>query len=246
MHGVVLTVSYGTENVGEIAESIVPVEAAIAKALPGYRILTSCLRAEGLSGFRQCGTDAALYEESLCTLRKSGAGNICILPLFISRGRMYEKVVDAASPLPVAGPLIETEEDLKRISAVYARIARESGRELLLMGHGSDAPGGNVYRCLADVLPENVHLACLKGGPCLEDVIGHLDADRDRILLMPLMLTAGQHARKEMAGDGRDSWKGILEARGFDVRVRLEGMGSLSDIQKIFAEKACLAAKKSE
>ena len=246
MDGVVLTVNYGTENVGEIAESIAPVEAAIANALPGYIIHTSCLRTEGVAAFRKCGKDAGLFEERLRALRQSGTGNICILPLFISRGRMYERVMTAASPLPVAGPLLDTDDDLVRIGAVYGRIARESGRELLLMGHGSDAPGGNIYSRLAGVLPEHVHLACLKGSPCLKDDIKHLDVDRDRLLLMPLMLTAGQHALKEMAGDGRDSWKNILAVCGFDVRVRLEGMGSLPDIQKMFAEKACLAVAKAD
>ena len=50
------------------------------------------------------------------------------------------------------------------------------------------------------------------------------------------MLVAGDHARNDLAGDG-DSWKSTLEAMGFDVRTRLQGLGALPEVQQRFVEK---------
>ena len=51
------------------------------------------------------------------------------------------------------------------------------------------------------------------------------------------MLVAGDHARNDMAGDGEDSWRSVLTARGFDVRTRLQGLGALECVQRRFVEK---------
>ena len=56
------------------------------------------------------------------------------------------------------------------------------------------------------------------------------------LTLAPLMLVAGDHAKNDMAGEG-DSWKNRLRSMGFDVRVRLQGLGSLPAVQARFVEK---------
>ena len=53
---------------------------------------------------------------------------------------------------------------------------------------------------------------------------------------MPLMLVAGDHARNDLAGEG-DSWKTRLENRGFDVSVRMRGLGSMEAVQQRMVQK---------
>jgi len=55
---------------------------------------------------------------------------------------------------------------------------------------------------------------------------------------MPLMLAVGRHVRNDMAGEGENSWRSILEARGFDLRIRMQSLASLLVVQQRFVEKA--------
>ena len=65
----------------------------------------------------------------------------------------------------------------------------------------------------------------------------------NKVYLMPFMLVAGDHARNDMAGDGGDSWKSVLEQGGFQVEIILKGLGESPAFQKIYKEKAALAIK---
>ena len=59
-----------------------------------------------------------------------------------------------------------------------------------------------------------------------------------KVLLVPIMMVAGDHANNDMAGDEEDSHKSILEKEGFQVRAYLHGIGENKKIQKIFVERA--------
>ena len=51
------------------------------------------------------------------------------------------------------------------------------------------------------------------------------------------MLVAGDHAHNDLAGEEDDSWKSILENRGFTITLRLCGLGSEKAVQERFCEK---------
>ena len=55
------------------------------------------------------------------------------------------------------------------------------------------------------------------------------------------MLVAGDHAHNDLAGEEEDSWKSILEARGFRVSVRMQGLGAEEAIQQRFCQKVAEA-----
>ena len=50
------------------------------------------------------------------------------------------------------------------------------------------------------------------------------------------MVVAGDHANNDMAGDEEDSWKTVLEAEGYEVECRLEGLGELEGIRDLYVE----------
>jgi len=79
----------------------------------------------------------------------------------------------------------------------------------------------------------------VEGDLALDGILDDLEAVPGKALsLMPLMLVAGDHAKNDLAGDGPDSWRSRLLARGFDVRLRLQGLGALEAVQRRFVEKA--------
>ena len=65
-----------------------------------------------------------------------------------------------------------------------------------------------------------------------------------RVVLLPLMIVAGDHANNDMAGDGEDSWKTMFETAGFECICLLEGLGQLPLIGKLCAEHTAAAVAK--
>jgi sirohydrochlorin cobaltochelatase len=67
-----------------------------------------------------------------------------------------------------------------------------------------------------------------------------------RLILAPLMIVAGDHANNDLAGAGPDSWKSILEARGYETRVSMQGLGEFDQIRDMFARHATEATPLAE
>ena len=55
-----------------------------------------------------------------------------------------------------------------------------------------------------------------------------------KVVLIPFMIVAGDHAKNDMAGDEEDSWKSILEKAGYEVDCKLQGLGELEVVQEMF------------
>lgn len=111
------------------------------------------------------------------------------------------------------------------------------------MGHGSRHAANQAYERMTRTLERaglrRVYLATVEGKPVLSDVIPEMKTDGvRRVVLMPFMLVAGDHAHNDMASDNPDSWKSILTANGFEVRTRLAGLGELAAIREIYVRHA--------
>ena len=238
MDRAVLTVCYGVRSPKEMGKSVFPIRRAIETAFPGYTV-RHALACDGTADLLKASDETALtFQEGIAALRESGIEDIRIVPLLLTAGRVYDDLRTMAGGYPIGRPLMDETEDLVRIADIYGGIAAREGCDALLMGHGSmSADGDSAYTRLKGYLPGNVHLACRSGALKLENVIPELRKDR-KVLLMPLMLAAGRHAREEMAGERPESWQSILRGLGFDAGSRLQGMGSMPEVQAMFAEKA--------
>ena len=234
----VLVVSFGT-SVPEAERSCIrPVEDAIRRAFPDWETRRAFTSRIIVRRMRARGEAVDSETEALERLRADGFERIVVAPTHIIPGEEYGRVCAAAAGRAVSGPLLADDGDLEWMAGVLAGIAREENRPLLMMGHGTEHAADGIYARLRERLPDNVLLACVEGAHSLETVLPLLDRlPGRRLTLAPLMLVAGDHARNDMAGDGEDSWKSVLTARGFDVRVRLQGLGALECVQRWFVEK---------
>ena len=59
-----------------------------------------------------------------------------------------------------------------------------------------------------------------------------------KVLLVPIMMVAGDHATNDMAGSELDSHKSILEKEGFKVRAYIHGLGENPQIRQMFVNRA--------
>ncbi len=58
-----------------------------------------------------------------------------------------------------------------------------------------------------------------------------------RAALAPMLLVAGEHANKDMAGDDPDSWKSRFAQSGITPRCIVKGIGEYRAIREMYEEK---------
>ena len=125
----------------------------------------------------------------------------------------------------------------------------EEPRALVLMGHGSaNKPEANrIYKEMQQTFQrlgyDNVFVATVEGTPALEDVLAAMrlavkGEDLQEVVLAPLMIVAGDHAKNDMAGPEKDSWKNRLEAAGFAVKPVLRGLGEYPAVREMLTRHA--------
>lgn len=152
---------------------------------------------------------------------------IYLIPLHILRGFEYEKL-EKIENVKIGKPLLETESDIKYF-AENIKFA-EKDEPVILMGHGTEHQVDWVYEALEkayhNIGYDKLFVGTVEGERTIEDIIPTLkEKGIKKVILRPMMLVAGDHAKNDMAGDEDDSWKSILEREGIEVDARLIGLG---------------------
>jgi len=176
--------------------------------------------------------------------------------------------------LEIGLPLLSCLDDCQRVSRVLPALWNGSGwradraeegqpqslqslpdrdpekEAVLLVGHGTGHPADSLYSLMARVLEKdhrNVFLGTLEGFPGLSEMVTELKGSRAKsVRLLPFLLVAGGHAENDIASAGPESWKSMLEREGFEVAVRLCGLGEMESIVSIFLEHTRSALVKTE
>lgn len=239
MNKAVLTISFGTSYADAAQSCILPVEQALGAAFgdwPVFRAYTSRMIVRKL---REQGQEIELETEAIARLLQAGYDPLCLASTHIIPGEEYELAASAAGSLKLSEPLLCSEEDLDWMAGLLGNLAREEGRPLIMMGHGTEHAADGIYARLRERLPKGeVFLACVEGAHTLDSILDGLKAlPEKRVSLMPLMLVAGDHALHDMAGEGPDSWKRLLQSRGHAVSCRLTGLGALPQVQALYVRR---------
>lgn len=181
------------------------------------------------------------YLDLLATVR--GLNSITTIK---EKNSLFKALVAGRPALGTMGDKRPYPEDIKRVAIALKPDldqAEKMDAALVYMGHGNDYfPSGGAYLQFAEMLSgmsatTNVYIATVEGFPNLDNVISDLQRDGvKKVLLKPFMTVAGDHAKNDMAGDEKDSWKNILTAAGFEVFVDLVGLGENDAFAAVFAE----------
>lgn len=239
MKRAILAASFGTSHGDALEGGIAPIETALRAAFPGWDVFRAFTSPRIRMALRRRGMDIEGCGPMLARLRAQGYEDVRVVSTHVIAGEEYEKLVREADGTPVSRPLLDAPEDYLAVAALFNARAGAAGCPLLLMGHGTEHIADQSYARLRKLLDPGVFLACVEGAFSLSEILPALKRQETRRLrLMPLMIVAGDHARNDMAGDGPESWKSILTAEGFSVEARLEGMGGMPEIQKMFVAKA--------
>lgn len=248
---VIVVASFGTTHEDTRKKTIEACEKKIAESYPDYevrRVFTSNMIRKILKKRENMEVDS--LQECLDKLLNEGFGHVIIQPLHIISGEEYHvKILQVAAAykesyksITVGRPILSTIDDYGRtVEALKLQIpVQKQGEAVIMMGHGTYHPANASYSCLQLMLESHipsVYIGCVEGFPTLDDILPKLEAQKiTRVTLMPFMVVAGTHAKDDMAGDEPESWKSILEKKGYTVEVILKGLGENEGIRNMYVE----------
>lgn len=195
-------------------------------------------------------------EETLNQLKAEGYTRIALVPLALVPGMEYKYDValfheykNQFKKMTLAVPLMYWQgqenqaDDVMETMQALELPNYKKGTAILLMAHGTPDPSNAYYSVMQAKIKamkrNDVHIYTVEGWPSLDDWVGKLKMHKvENIILMPLMMVAGDHANNDMAGDEEDSHKVILQKAGFKVETRLKGLGENKKIRDIYLKHA--------
>ncbi|HWQ77466.1 MAG TPA: sirohydrochlorin cobaltochelatase [Anaerovoracaceae bacterium] len=247
----ILAASFGTSHAETLQKTIGAIERDIAAAYPDCEIrraFTSGMILKVLE--KRDGIVIDNVAEAMNRLVSDGFDEVLVQPTHVIPGDEYdgmkvdaEMFADRFDRLIIGKPLLSHTEDYRRvIRAVMEQFPDLNDRDaLVLMGHGTEHSINAVYAALDYQFKEmgypNVFIGTVEGYPDIETVLRQVEAFRpEKVVMMPLMVVAGDHAVNDMAGDEEDSWKSIFERAGYKVNCVLKGLGEFQSIRDIYLE----------
>ena len=251
---VLLVVSFGTSYNDSREITIGAIEKALETANPDYevrRAFTSQIIIDKLK--KRDNIEIDNVTEAMERLVADGVKEVVVQPTHVMSGFEYDdvaeevkKYADKFDSLKIGKTLLTTDEDYDAlIEALKAETAEynKEGTAIVYMGHGTEHNANDTYRKLQEKVKaaglDNYFIGTVEAEPSLEDVIEMAKTyGAKKVVLLPLMIVAGDHANNDMAGDEDDSWKTAFEKAGFEVECVLKGLGQYTGVQKMIVDHA--------
>lgn len=255
----ILVLSFGTTYKDSRQKTIDQTVAAIKAAHPDQKVVvafTSHIIVDRLKANE--GLTVPTPEQALAQLKKEGYSRVAITSLDVIPGMEY--AYDTAifdmykkefKKMTIGTPILywmgqegqrdDIAEFVKAFSTQFPKIGKQDA--ILVMAHGTPHPANAYYSVVQNRLDSanlgNVYIYSVEGWPHLDTVIPQLKAKGIKnVILMPMMMVAGDHANNDMAGAEADSHKSLLEKEGFHVTPYLHGLGENRAVRQLFVERA--------
>lgn len=249
----ILLVSFGTSHPDTLAKTISAIETTVGEAFRERTLRRAFTSPTIMKKLAKAGTPVDDIPTALRKLAKEGYDDIVLQPTHILNGEDYETLMVQAEPFvdefdqfAFGDPLLTTVEDFQEVAEVLVGSVppKTEGTAIVFIGHGtehfSNAAYAQMHYLFHDMGRSDIAVGTVEGYPEVPQVLRRLEerGDVKKVILYPMMIVAGDHAKNDLAGDVEDSWKSKLEAKGYEVSCVLRGMGELQGIQEIFVRHA--------
>ena len=254
----ILVVSFGTSYKETREKTIDAIEREMEKAFPDREIrraFTSRMIIKKLK--ERDGIQIDYVTDALQRLVDDGFDDVVIVPTHIMNGIEYDDVTriagtfsDKFKSMRISRPLLNGQKDhdevLEALDSVYFKRYFDGNTKdtaIVLMGHGSEHFANSTYSQLQMKMftlgYDHVYVTTVEGYPDIDDTMKIMAWHKySKIVLIPLMIVAGDHAINDMAGDDDDSMKSRFQSAGCEVECVIEGLGEHKVFQDMFVERA--------
>lgn len=246
----ILMVHFGTSHSDTRAKTIEMLNDRVAQSYPDIELREAWTSRMIIKIMGGRGERIDNPEEALNRLKEEGYTHIIIQSSNVIEGIEMESlrrdvmaVRDEFTDIRIGNPLLYTTRDYEVVVDAL-RAKQPSGSALVLVGHGTYTPATAQYAMVDYVIRDKgyraMQIGTVEGYPSYDSMVASLAKDRvKRVLLMPFMFVAGEHAKNDIAED----WYSDLTELGYKVSVKLEGLGELPEVQELFLEHIDFATK---
>lgn len=178
--------------------------------------------------------------EALQQLHKEGYTHVLVQGSTIIEGvemesliRNVDEVKGLFKDIRIGNPLLYDPRDYESVINVITADA-DKNKAYVLVGHGTYDPTTAQYAMLDYMLKakgfNNFIVGTIEGYPEYDDMLNQLKKSGLKdVILVPFMFVAGEHAKNDITID----WKEMLHKEGYNVSVKMEGLGQNKGIQDI-------------
>lgn len=248
----ILAASFGTSYRENRELTIGAIERAVQEAFPEYEVRRAFTSPTIIRIMKQReGVNIDSAEEALLRAASDGIRRLAVLSTHMMEGFEYhalrallERYADRFDRLLFSGPLLTEEADFHALVKAVAKCAvpyLDGRTAICFLGHGTGAESNAVYGKIQELFrkagQEHCYVGTVEAGPTASEVLNQIN-DRgiyERIVLKPLMVVAGDHANKDMAG-GEDSWRVRFEQAGYEVICLMEGLGQMPEVRELYVQ----------
>ena len=263
----ILVVSFGT-SVPEARKAIDNLVDTARKAFPDSEIrlaFTSNIIRRKIA--RESGDIIPNPVQALAQLNDEGFTNVVVMPTHIIPGEEYDEVYSVVNAflgiegkygfksLKIGTPFMSSPEECEEMADIlinrFSSQLKDKSTGIILMGHGTPEHFANaLYSQLQIVLDRKAYgrffVGTVEAAPLFRDDVWPKlcrHPEIKKLVLSPLMIVAGDHARNDLAGEDEDeSWLNLLRAGDDnnsydDITTYLVGLGEDENIAKKFESK---------
>lgn len=178
-------------------------------------------------------------------LISQGHQQVVVQSLHLLAGSEFHRLHQETSRLPIAVgmgmPLLHSPEDYQAMIVMLDPLIRtQADSAIVVVGHGTFHPVWPAYLALENLLQvrygNRVLVGVVEKYPPCDQLIERIIANGYRkVLLIPFLLVAGMHYRRDIVGSNADSWQSRLQAAGLAVSAIPEGLAMLPGIETLIA-----------
>ena len=254
----IVVVSYGTSYIETREKTIGAIEKDIAAAFPDRDLRRAFTARMVIDIIRKReGIEVDFIEGALEKLANEGYEDVIVQPTHITNGGQYDHAADSVrkfkdrfKSIRMGTALLTTEADYDEVLETIRDefYPKEKDTALVMMGHGTvhyaNATYSQLHMKFQQCGMENAYITVVEGFPYFDDTLKMLRGKGYRkVVLVPLMVVAGDHATNDLAGDGPDSLKNLMKAEGYEVECIVKGLGENAAFRKLFVQHALKAGE---
>jgi len=255
----ILLVSFGTSYRESREKTIYVLLRQIQEefpSIPVYLAFTSEMILKKIYDEEKISIDTV--KEALKRMAQEGISRVFVQPTHIINGLENDEMnrilqnskQQFSGGIFVGTPLLTDIEDYRQVLKVLREeweelgihVSREtSDTAIIMMGHGTSHYANAVYPAFDYLIKEsgyqNIYIGTVEGYPDIDTVLRLIKrTNTKKIVLVPFMFTAGDHAVNDMAGIKPHSWKSIFEREGYEVECVMKGMGEYKKIRECYIQ----------
>lgn len=248
----ILVISFGTSYENTRERTIGAIEKRIAEDFKGYEIRRAFTSGMIINKLRERdGIEIDTVDKAAQRLADEGFRRVIVQPTHVMNGYEYDKLSDMIEPyrtrfdaLICGSPLLSSDNDyIQTIEAIADETPEMKNSEtaVVFVGHGTGHFANASYAAFAYRLGtmgyNNCFVGTVEAFPDIDDVTERVRATgAKKVLLLPLMIVAGDHVINDIGGEDKDTWLTRFRKAGYQTRCVRKGLGEYEGIRRIFSD----------